>query len=103
MTDKHTDALEAFEIICERLPGYQNAKDIVRAYLEAAAKTVDSNEYIAYTLGVHHGKAALPPVDVESLKREILGNDNRDCLLTFAEKEHWSRCIDHLSQRGVLR
>lgn len=71
MTNKHTDAQEAFEIICERLHGYQTAKDIVRA--------------------------ALSPVDVEKIKDEAFKD------LQLSEMEHWKRCIDYLSQRGMLK
>jgi hypothetical protein len=69
-------------------PGFTSA-----SYLEEALR------YLASRASIPSPDAG---VDVEQIKREILGNDNRDSKLTYAEKEHWSRCIDHLASRSLL-
>jgi len=86
----------------------QDMPDEIWATRETIAPGFNLNGWSPFNNGgtkyirVYLAPRATTGESVEALKREVLGADNRTSPLTFAEKEHWSKCLDHIASLYTL-
>ncbi|CAB4139802.1 hypothetical protein UFOVP353_41 [uncultured Caudovirales phage] len=88
MTNKHTDALEEFDRFCRFIDGMHMSGTFVE------------NDFMSKPIQKLI-RAALSPVDAESLKKDEA--DAGPSITDLARVRGWNDCLDELVKRGVLR